>query len=259
MNIEELPLVVRVLREDLANKISAQSAAVAARNAEKSGVKAPKWRSLLVTPMTDSVDKMTKESLELFGLFDINKDNAHDAAHIAKSLYAMADYFAEQASLWATDLASDHGPVLSDDEIKKLTASCDDVFQFIFTQTPHLYERKNDPAIEQELVQLIGQPILAKKMSDGTVKYQLDIERIRASKTSESSDRKMILEVNGHSFTDCNFAQAVDTAFSIKASAFLNELKAQATFETPFNTDGEPMLFDHDGKTYTVKITTTTV
>lgn len=255
MNIEELPLVVRVLREDLANKIQAQSAAVAARNAEKSGVKAPKWRSLLVTPASNQ--EFTNELLNPFMDFTIDKSNAHDAAHIAKSLYAMADYFAEQASLWATDLASDHGPSLSDDEIKKLTASCDDVFQFIFTQTPHLYERKNDPAIEQELVQLIGQPILAKKMADGSVKYQLDIERIRSSKTSESSDRKMVLEVDGHSFSDCNFAQAVDTAFSIKAPAFLDALKSHPT--NVFNTDGDPMLFDHDGKTYVVKITTTTV
>ncbi len=255
MNIEELPLVVRVLREDLANKITAQSAAVAARNAEKAGVKAPKWRSLLVTPPTFDPVELNQASLDQLLATNIDKGNAHDAAHIAKSLYAMADYFAEQASLWATDLASDHGPTLSDDEIKKLTASCDDVFQFIFTQTPHLYERKNDPAIEQELVQLIGQPILAKKMSDGSVKYQLDIERIRSSKTSESSDRKMVLEVNGHSFTDCNFAQAVDTAFSLKASTFLDALKSQATF----NTDGEPMNFEHDGKTYTVKITTTTL
>ena len=255
MNIEELPLVVRVLREDLANKIQAQSAAVAARNAEKSGVKTPKWRSLLVTPATPETLQPVTDSLAELMTIDIDKTNAHDAAHIAKSLYAMADYFAEQASLWATDLASDHGPSLSDDEIKKLTASCDDVFQFIFTQTPHLYERKNDPAIEQELVELIGQPILAKKMSDGSVKYQLDIERIRSSKTSESSDRKMVLEVNGHSFTDCNFAQAVDTAFSLKASTFLELIKAN----DEFNTDGEPMNFEHDSKTYVVKITTTTV
>lgn len=253
MNIEELPLVVRVLREDLANKIATQSAAVAARNAEKTGVKAPKWRSLLVTPATESISEMVKGSLAPLFTFSIDKSNAHDAAHIAKSLYAMADYFAEQASLWATDLASDHGPTLSDDEIKKLTAACDDVFQFIFLQTPHLYERKNDPAIEQELVELIGQPILAKKMADGSVKYQLDIERIRSPRTSESSDRKMVLEVNGHSFTDCNFAQAVDTAFSLKSPAFLDALKATNVF----NTDGEPMNFNHDGKTYVVKITTT--
>lgn len=255
MNIEELPLVVRVLREDLANKIATQSAAVAARNAEKSGVKAPKWRSLLVTPATESISEMVKGSLAPLFTFSIDKSNAHDAAHIAKSLYAMADYFAEQASLWATDLASDHGPTLSDDEIKKLTASCDDVFQFIFLQTPHLYERKNDPAIEQELVELIGQPILAKKMADGSVKYQLDIERIRSSKTSESSDRKMVLEVNGFPFPNMNFAQAVDTAFSLKSPAFLDALKATNVF----NTDGEPMLFDHKGETYTVKITTTSV
>lgn len=255
MNIEELPLVVRVLREDLANKIQTQSAAVAARNAEKAGVKAPKWRSLLVTPSTPETLQPVTDSLAEFMAIDIDKSNAHDAAHIAKSLYAMADYFAEQASLWATDLASDHGPTLPDDEIQKLTASCDDVFQFIFKQMPELYERKNDPAIEQELVELIGQPILAKKMADGSVKYQLDIERIRSSKTGESSDRKMVLEVNGHSFTDCNFAQAVDTAFSIKAPAFLDALKATNVF----NTDGEPMNFKHDGKTYVVKITTTSV
>lgn len=253
MNIEELPLVVRVLREDLANKITAQSAAVAARNAEKSGVKAPKWRSLLVTP--SSTPSFMTEFLSPLMDIEIDKDNAHDAAHIAKSLYAMADYFAEQASLWATDLASDHGPVLPDDEIQKLTASCDDVFQFIFKQMPHLYERKNDPAIEQELVELIGQPILAKKMADGTVKYQLDIERIRSSKTGESSDRKMVLEVNGFPFPNMNFAQAVDTAFSIKSPAFLDALKATNVF----NTEGEPMLFDHKGETYTVKITTTSV
>ena len=254
MSTEELPLVVRVLREDLANKITAQSAAVAARNAEKSGVKAPKWRSLLVTPSSLSPSFVTELLSPLMDV-EIGKDNAHDAAHIAKSLYAMADYFAEQASLWATDLASDHGPTLSDDEIQKLTASCDDVFQFIFKQTPHLYERKNDPAIEQELVGLIGQPILAKKMADGTVKYQLAIERIRSSKTSESSDRKMVLEVNGHSFTDCNFAQAVATAFSLTSPAFLDALKSQSTI----NTHGEPMKFEHDSKTTTFKITTTTV
>lgn len=253
MNTEELPLVVRVLREDLANKITAQSAAVAARNAERAGVKAPKWRSLLVTPATPEVLQPVTDSLAEFMTIEIDKSNAHDAAHIAKSLYAMADYFAEQASLWATDLASDHGPSLSDDEIKKLTESCDEVFQFIFRQT-ELFERKNDPAIESQLVELVGQPILAKKMSDGSVKYQLDIERIRTPRSSESQDRRMVLEVNGHSFTDCNFAQAVDTAFSLKASTFLDALKAHPT--NVFNTEGLPMLFDHDGKTYVVKITT---
>ena len=253
MNTEELPLVVRVLREDLANKITAQSAAVAARNAERAGVKAPKWRSLLATPATPEILQPVTDSLAEIAYVNIDKSNAHDAAHIAKSLYAMADYFAEQASLWATDLASDYGPTLSDDEIKKLTESCDEVFQFIFRQT-ELFERKNDPAIEQELVQLIGQPILAKKMSDGTVKYQLDIERIRTPRIPEAG-RKMVLEVNGHSFNDCNFAQAVDTAFSLKTSTFLDLLKSHPT--NVFNTEGKPMNFEHDSKVYTVKITTT--
>lgn len=241
--------------------------AVAHRNAVKSGAKAPKWKSLLAQPVndTDALSFVDETLADLLTNFDITKETATDAAHVAQKLYKLADYFAEQASLWATDLPSDHGAELSDDEIKALTAQADYLFGKFMDETIGLSDRKNDPAIESLIVQVTGKPVLAKKFDDGTVRYQLDIERIRAPRTPPSGgsgNKSLALSVNGIDMStnsdnsSLNFAQQVDMAFSLKALDFLDQLKSQCSHtSTHYNTDGKPMLFAHNGKQYTVTLT----
>lgn len=242
------------LRSALAEKVAQQSAAVAARNATKNGAKAPRWKSLLTKPATFDTEWLMGQTVSDLLDYKVTTNNAHDAAHIAQSLFKIAETFAEQASLWATDLPSDHGPSLSDDEIKNLTALCDDLFGKIIDLAAPFRDNRNDPSIEQALVECVGQPVLAKKQQDGTVRYQLDLERIRSSKSSEPN-KKLSLTVNGVPMAGDNFAQEVDTAFSLKPLAFLDLLKDQLAGSGKYNTDGKPMPFSHNSKTYTVQLT----
>lgn len=242
------------LRSALAEKVSQQSNAVAARNATKNGAKAPRWKSLLSKPATFDIHEFMDMNVADLLDYKVTTNNAHDAAHIASSLFKMAETFAEQASLWATDLPSDHGPTLSDDEIKNLTALCDDLFGKIIDLAAPFRDNRNDPSIEQALVECVGQPVLAKKQADGTVRYQLDLERIRTPRASEPN-KKLSLTVDGVPMAGDNFAQEVDTAFSLKPLAFLDLLKEQLAGSGKYNTDGKPMPFSHNSKSYTVQLT----
>lgn len=248
--------IVETYRTMLAAKVAEQSNAVAARNAAKNGAKAPKWKSLLTKPAEPNTQEYVTNTLLDIADLTISKDNAHDAAHIAAKLYKLADHFAEQASLWATDLPSDHGPSLSDDEIKKLTETCDMLFGKFMDEVIPLAERRNDPSIESLVVSVVGQPVLAKKQTDGTVRYQLDLERIRTPRNGSSSSNRLHLTVNGTPMEGENFAQEVDVAFSLKASTFLDLLKDQMAGTGKYNTKGEPMPFAHNSKTYTVQLHT---
>ena len=242
------------LRSALAEKVSQQSNAVAARNAAKNGAKAPRWKSLLSKPVhADHLAQINSIVSDITEAFDVDKDSAHVAAHFAAALYKAADYYAEQASLWAADLPSDHGPTLSDDEIKNLTALCDDLFGKIIDLAAPFRDNRNDPSIEQALVECVGQPVLAKKQADGTVRYQLDLERIRTPRASEPN-KKLSLTVDGVPMNGDNFAQEVDTAFSLKPLQFLDLLKDQLAGSGKYNTDGKPMPFSHNSKSYTVQL-----
>lgn len=247
--------IVETYRTMLATKVAEQSNAVAARNAAKNGAKAPKWKSLLTKPANHVVMREVDETLTDLVNITIDKDNAHDAAHIAAKLYKLADYFADQASLWATDLPSDHGPSLSDEEIKKLTETCDMLFGKFMDEVIPLAEKRNDPSIESLVVQVVGQPVLAKKQTDGTVRYQLDLERIRTPRnaSSSSSSNRLHLTVDGTPMNCENFAQEVDTAFSMKAMTFLDQAKTVPGY----NTDGTPFPFEHNSKVYSVQLTST--
>ena len=258
--------VFEPIRNMLAETVSQINNAVAHRNAVKSGAKAPKWKSLLAQPVndTDALSFVDETLADLLANFDVTKETATDAAHVAQKLYKLADYFAEQASLWATDLPSDHGAELSDDEIKALTEQADKLFANMCELSEDYSDKevRKRADIEQALTKFIGQPLLVKKFDNGTVRYQLDIERIRVPRTtaiSGSGNKGLALSVNGIDMsTDgnpLNFAQQVDMAFSLKALDFLDQLKTQAT--SHYNTDGNPMLFAHNGKQYTVTLTKT--
>lgn len=257
--------VFEPIRNMLAETVSQINNAVAHRNAVKSGAKAPKWKSLLAQPVndTDALSFVDETLADLLTNFDITKDTATDAAHVAQKLYKLADYFAEQASLWATDLPSDHGVDLSDDEIKALTEQADKLFANMCELSEDYSDKevRKRADIEQALTKFIGQPLLVKKFDNGTVRYQLDIERIRAPRSSSpsSSNKGLALSVDGidmsaHDGTALNFAQQVDMAFSLKALDFLDQLKTQTTPQAPYNTDGKPMTFTHNSRTYTVTL-----
>jgi len=252
--------VFEPIRNMLAETVTQINNAVAHRNAVKSGAKAPKWKSLLAQPAEPNTQEYVTNTLLDIADLTISKDNAHDAAHIAAKLYKLADYFAEQASLWATDLPSDHGTDLSDDEIKALTEQADKLFANMCELSEDYSDKevRKRADIEQALTKFIGQPLLVKKFDNGTVRYQLDIERIRAPRISPSGSNKgLALSVDGIDMsTDgnpLNFAQQVDMAFSLKALDFLDQLKIQTL--SRYNTDGLPMLFAHNGKQYTVTLT----
>ena len=259
--------VFEPIRNMLAETVSQINNAVAHRNAVKSGAKAPKWKSLLAQPVndTDALSFVDETLADLLANFDVTKETATDAAHVAQKLYKLADYFAEQASLWATDLPSDHGAELSDDEIKALTEQADKLFANMCELSEDYSDKevRKRADIEQALTKFIGQPLLVKKFDNGTVRYQLDIERIRVPRTtaiSGSGNKGLALSVNGidmstHGDAALNFAQQVDMAFSLKALDFLDQLKTQTTLR--YNTDGLPMLFAHNGKQYTVTLTKT--
>lgn len=244
------------LRTALSEKIAEQSAAVAARNAAKGGVKAPRWKSLLSKPADQNTLEYVNTTLADISDLTINQELAPTAAHIASALYKLADYFSDQASLWATDLPSDHGPARSDDEIKKLTELCDDLYGKMIDLATPFRDNKNDPSIEQALVEFLGHPVLAKKQQDGTVRYQLDLERIRAPRKSDEVAKKLSLIVNDVPMNGENFAQEVDTAFSLKSHVFLDLLKDQLAGTGKFNTKGESMSFAHNSKQYVIKLIT---
>lgn len=259
--------VFEPIRNMLAETVTQINNAVAHRNAVKSGAKAPKWKNLLVQPVNDAdaLSFVDETLADLLTNFDVTKETATDAAHVAQKLYKLADYFAEQASLWATDLPSDHGTELSDDEIKALTEQADKLFANMCELSEDYSDKevRKRADIEQALTEFIGQPLLVKKFDNGTVRYQLDIERIRAPRTSPSGsgNKGLALSVNGidmsvHGDAALNFAQQVDMAFSLKALDFLDQLKSQCSHtSTHYNTDGNPMLFVHNSRTYSVTLT----
>ena len=260
--------VFEPIRNMLAETVTQINNAVAHRNAVKSGAKAPKWRSLLTLSIndTDALSFVDETLADILTSFDVTKETATDAAHVAQKLYKLADYFAEQASLWATDLPSDHGAELSDDEIKALTEQADKLFANMCELSEDYSDKevRKRADIEQALTKFIGQPLLVKKFDNGTVRYQLDIERIRAPRTQStngSGNKGLALSVNGIDMSQSgdgnplNFAQQVDMAFSLKALDFLDQLKTQT--QSGYNTDGKPMLFAHNSRTYSVTLTKT--
>ena len=233
-------------------KVTEYNAAVGARNAAKSGGKAPKWKSLLTTPMPveDSLN-LTEQLSAIVESFDIDQSNAHVAAHIASALYKLADHFADQASLWATDLPSDHGEIKSDEEIKALAEACDLWFSKFMDEVIPLNASRTSPDIESMIIEVTGMPVLVRKMTDGSCRYSLDIERIRIKK-SVDADAKLTLTVNGTPMAGKNFAQEVDTAFSLKPLTFLDLAK-----ESPdYNVEGKPFTFIHNDLPYSIQLTT---
>lgn len=236
--------VIVALRGILSDSVSTYKLAFAEREAAKQGGISQSLSKILSLPMTeeesDELDGTREFCASLENSTDDDSRKAIVYANISKSLAEAAEYFKGLADLWAKQLPSDNIPQMSmsDEALKELAATCNKLFQDIidYTDSPDA----------------TGQPFKPGARG-GNI---LDIPRFKIKAQSTESTQHF-LYVNGHlmnaSLKQNYMSIAVDEAFSLKVSDFVDALKSQGH---SIRVTPEPFPFVHDGKAFMIKFTT---
>jgi hypothetical protein len=235
--------VIVALRGILSDSVSTYKLAFAEREASKQGGVSQSLSKILSLPMTeeesDELDGTREFCASLENSTDDDSRKAIVYANISKSLSEASEYFKGLADLWAKQLPSDtqESKAMTDEQLKELAATCNKLFQDIIDYT--------------ESPDATGQPYKPGARG-GNI---LDIPRFKIKAPTESTQH--YLYVNGHLMNQelkQNYMSiAVDEAFSLKVSEFVELLKAQGH---SIRVTPEPFPFVHDGKAFMVKFTT---
>lgn len=254
--------VVDSIRSILKAKVDEYDSAIAARNAAKGGV-TRSYRNLLNVPLTDEcrnvVDDVKDNVLEMVKGYDVPSGSENYYAHMAQFLTALAKEYTDLATLWSESVTVPDIPehVMTDLEIQALAKECDDSFGLLMNNVKELEDHKNDAEAQSMIESTIGVALIAKRQSDGTVRYQLDIDRVRIPKAKvkgATENTVMTMTVDDSPMheegTSYNFGAEVDMAFSLKATEFLSQFGEQ----NPGWSFGETYSFDHDECEWSVRI-----
>lgn len=251
-------IAINSIKDILKSKITAYDDAVSARNVAKGNSATKSYRNLLSLPLSENSEGMVYSAQlmlnDILTQYDVPSGQEQYYAHIAKMLSETAKHFTELANLWAETISVPNQrqsgeTLLSDEQIQAMAKECDDTFKLLLDNVVELNKHRNDPQAQSMLEHAIGQSLTTKSSSDGTVKYQLDIDRIRITQNkNQTVSERLSLEVDGIAMNLESFRAETTTAFNLSGSAFLDLFKEQ----NPSFTYGTPYRFEHNSRTYRV-------
>lgn len=231
-------IVIAGIRDQLATMVSTYREHFAAREASKPGTVS--LQKALSLPLSDEETVEIDELLDPIVALPYPEEAARCAvvfAHLSVKLAQLSEHFKEQASLFVSDLTDKTVDVMNDEDLSKLKKDCSDLFQKIIELC--------------ESPEAAGQPFTIKANGKGTM-LKLPGFHTKSKGHSEKlslwvGDKPDQLFIFNEERADPYINRAVDEAFSIKASEFLEVV--------PFRAMTSPVEYvhPHSGKTVFVQ------